>query len=166
MAHFKMGRKFHLHPAEAQRLHLGFLERMAIAGWLYWFEIATSWSGGGWMNTTVKTKMGVWLNGMAIRVEGVFLGGVVVLRRVGVFIGESKSVLGTIQSPDDELGGGGLRGVFFSSFLLKQGKTYQNDPRILEISDWSSINHSLNSRILQRLTISPTASPIFSVFLG
>lgn len=27
------------------------------------------------MNTTVKTKMGVWLNGMAIRVEGVFFWG-------------------------------------------------------------------------------------------
>lgn len=55
----KMGPKISISiRPEAQRLHLGFVERMAIAGWLYWFEIATSWSGGGWMNTTVKTKMG------------------------------------------------------------------------------------------------------------
>lgn len=76
MAHFQNGTKISISiPSEAQRLHLGFLERMAIAGWLYWFEIATSWSGGGWMNTTVKTKMGGVVKWGGIRVEDVFFWG-------------------------------------------------------------------------------------------
>jgi len=66
-----------------------------------------------------------------VRVEGVFFGGGgVVLRGVGVFhrnlwyeFGESKSVLDTIHSPDDELVAAASRGVFF---LLFSAQTREN----------------------------------------